>query len=478
MAPRSVAVCFWSLATLGLVGAVALVLCAAPLQAEGSRRLLGPWGAWAWQWGAWRREPTAFGHGGLLVVAAVLLLLSAWLLTAQVVIRCGVSTSRLVLVSALWSIPFAVAPPILSRDAYAYLAQGAVARSNPNPYRSPSLALHVASPFLHAMDPLYRNRVSPYGPLAVRLFEGCVTLAHDNGVVALVVLRVLVLFSLWFTVWCGCQLASPGRKSLTVWLLAANPLMLLDLVGGLHLEAFVVALLAAAFLLRTRWGPVAAALVVTAAAIKVTALIALAALLVEAFRRSGARGLAADLAGTGGAVAVLTMITQPNPYGWVPALSSPLQVWNPISLPTSAAMLWASIAGGSPLPAIAPLRVVGLVAGVVGAAALLLRGRSLSPVATAGYLLAVLTLSGPVLWPWYLVPAMVLLVVGGSSRQIALGLGLSAGAALSNLPMPVVQMQRVSAVSAVCVAGLLAYSVLRFRLRAPTRTMWQRSRRP
>lgn len=452
----------FALATaVGLIGGICIVLCTAPLQAEGARKLLGPWDFWARRWAPWQREPATFTRGGLIVVAAILPLVVAWLLIARLAARVPLATSRLVLVSACWSIPFALAPPILSRDAYAYLAQGAVAGAGAggSPYRSPQLALHATSQLLHAMDPLYRNRLSPYGPLAVRLFQGCLALATGNGVLALLLFRGLVLACVWFTVWCGWRLAPPHRRSLTVWLIAANPLILMDLVGGLHLDALIVALLAAAFVCRRKYAALAAALVVAAAAVKVTAVIALAAVFVDTFRLRGWRGLMADVAGAAAALAALVLLLQPKPFGWIPALASPLQVWDPISSPTATALLWATMTGGSPLPLVALLRPTFLVAGLTAAALVLFRASSLSPLATTGYLFAAATVSGPVLWPWYLVPAVVFLVLGGSRVQTALAIAMSVGAAVTNLPMPVVQMQRVSAVGCLCVGGglLLRY---------------------
>ncbi len=451
-----------ALAAVGLVGSAGTVLCTAPLQAAGARRLLGPWDDVARRLAPWQREPTTFVRGGLVVVLAVLLLAGAWLLGCWLVVRLGLSTRGVLLIAALWAAPFALAPPVLSRDAYAYLAQGAVARTG-EPYRSPQLVLHHASPFLQAMDPLYRNRVSPYGPLALRLFEGCLTLARGNGVVALLLLRLVVLICVCIAVWCAWQLAPVSRRSISVWLLAANPLVSMDLLGGLHLEALVMALLAMAFLLHARGEGRATALGLAAAAVKVTAVIAVASLIVQSFLLRGWRGLTRCVAAAVLAVGLLVAVLQPTPFGWVPAISSSLKVWDPTALPTLAALGWATVAGGSPVPVVSLLRPVFVLLGVAIACGVARRGRSLAPATLAGYVVAAVTLTGPVLWPWYVIPAVMLLVLGGSRGATVLVAALSVGAALTDLPMPVVQMQRVSAVGALCATVVALAGVVRHR---------------
>jgi alpha-1,6-mannosyltransferase len=437
----------WAAVTvLGLLASAGCVVVTASLQAAGPRRVLGRWWTVAARVSPWPHEPRGFLQGGLFVMIPVLALVCVWLVGARVVARGGVSTRAVAIASALWTLPVALAPPLLSRDAYAYLAQGATAAAPGSPYRPPSAVLSAGSELLHAVDPLYRHTISPYGPLALRLFSACVALGHGHALGALVWLRVVMVLAVVAAAWCGSRLAPPGRRALTVWLLAANPLTILHLVGGLHLEAVVVALLGLACVLHSRkatgWAVVA---VVAAGAIKATALIVLPVLLLTAWRQSGRRGV---VAAGGAAAAALTgwaLLLRPDPFGWLRALHGTLQVWDPVSLPTQAAIAWANTADGSAPAVLGVARVICVGAGLAGAAYLCLTSRRRPTWSTAGYVLAVLTLTGPALWPWYVLPAVACLVFAGGRSELLLAAALTAGAAMTALPMPVSQMQVVGA---------------------------------
>lgn len=445
---------------VGLSAGIWFVLLAAPQQSHGARDLLGPWWSATSALAPWR-EPRTFARGGLIVVTAVLTLAGAWLTGSWLVARERLRPGAVAAVAALWCVPFALVPPILSKDAYAYLAQGAAAGTGGSPYRSPLAGLGATSPLLSAVDPLYRNQVSPYGPLALRLLQASLWVGRGDGAAALIFLRVVMVLAVAVTAWCGWRLAPPQRRALTVWLLAASPLVLLQLVGGVHLEALLGALLGVALLLHARGSTrLAVVVVVVAAAVKLPAVVALPALLLDARRAGGWIGLGRHLAVGVGTAGALTGLLQPDPFGWVVALKGTLQVWNPISLPSVAALAWATLAGGSPTTWLAELRLLSSATGLLWAGYLCLTAGRRSTAATAGFLLAAVTLTGPVLWPWYVAPAVVCLVLAGGARHVLAATGLAVGAALTALPMPVIQMQRVSAAAEaavlVSVVGLLA----------------------
>ncbi|MDT7544170.1 MAG: alpha,6-mannosyltransferase [Actinomycetota bacterium] len=452
-----------AVALVGLAASSVCALCVSSTQTAGARRLLGSWWTWTEAAAPWQREPRSFVAGGLVVSVSVLVLSCAWLTGTLLLMRDRLSGPWAAGVAALFAAPFALLPPALSQDAYAYLAQGAVAGSaGGSPYRPPSVVLHAASPLLQAVDPLYRARSAPYGPLALRLFEACLHLAGGQGVIALIWLRGLVVLSVAICAVCAYHLADVEHRWVAVWLVAGSPLVALHLVGGLHVDAFLAALVAVALLLHAKgFTACGAALSVAAAEVKVTALVVLAGLLLNSWTRAGWRVLGRDLAAALSAGLLLTGLLQPAPFGWIAGLPATLTVWNPISLPSVVGMAWAEVSGTSPLASQGLLRAVFLVMGLLLAAVACFTHRGRAPAATVGLLLATVTLTGPVIWPWYFVPGAMCLFMAGR-WGVVVGTALSVGAALSGLPMPTVQMQRVSVVSAlsvlaVCVAVLLRW---------------------
>ncbi|GAC1445336.1 MAG: hypothetical protein NVSMB55_25870 [Mycobacteriales bacterium] len=458
--PRG-AVRFALVAALGLAASAVCALLTGPLQTSGARLLLGTW----WQWTAglsfWRSEPHSFGRGGIYVLLAAGALVAVWLLGVAVVQRDQIPARWAAGVAALWTLPVSLTPPSLSRDAYAYLAQGAVTQSGGSPYRSPVAVLGVGSPLVRAVDPLYRAHIAPYGPAGLRLFGACLALAHHRPALALAVLRLVTIGCVAFCAWACARFAPPDRRALAIWVVAASPLVLLHLVNGLHLEAEVCAVLVAALVMQARGATrVAAALVVCAAALKITALVVLPLLVLRTLRGAGVRRAAEDLAASAAAAGALALALTPDPFGWLRALSAPLKVWNPISLPTAAAMGWSRISGHSPLATIPSARLVLAAVGVTLAVWLCLSRPARPLAATAGLLLAAVTLTGPVLWPWYLAPAAVCLVLAADRGAYMAAIGLSCTAALNALPMPVRQMQRVSlAADALAVAIAVTVAV-------------------
>ncbi|GAC1445295.1 MAG: hypothetical protein NVSMB55_25610 [Mycobacteriales bacterium] len=456
------AVRFGLVAAFGLVASVLCALLTGPLQTRGARLLLGAW----WQDTAglsfWRSEPHSFGRGGVYVLLAAAALIAAWLLGVGVLRRSQIPARWVAGVAALWALPVSLTPPSLSRDAYAYLAQGAVTQSGGSPYRSPVAVLGVGSPLVRAVDPLYRAHIAPYGPAGLRLFGVCLALAHHRPALALAVLRLVTIGCVAFCAWACARFAPPGRRALAIWAVAASPLVLLHLVNGLHLEAEVCAVLVAALVMQARGTTrVAAALVVCAAALKITALVVLPLLVLRTLRGAGVRRAAEDVGVAAASAGALALALTPDPFGWLRALSAPLKVWNPISLPTAAAMGWSRISGHSPLATIPSTRLVLAAVGVTLAVWLSLTRPARPLPATAGLLLAAVTLTGPVLWPWYLAPAAICLVLGADRGAYGLSIGLSCAGALNALPMPVRQMQRVSlAADALALAVAVTVAVL------------------
>jgi alpha-1,6-mannosyltransferase len=460
------------LLVVGPLLAWVVVGAGAPLQSRQERTLLGSWlTASTWPWELVGQHVDR--HRALVVAVAGLVL--AWLGVAWGIRRASVGPRVLGAGVGLWSLPFVLGPPFLSRDAYAYLAQGQLLLQGMDPYRQDVSQLGSRSALLQAVDPLWRHTVPPYGPLALRLEELVAWVGGGRVWVSLVALRVLVLACVAVSVWLVRRWAPPAERGLVTWL-ACSPLVLLQLIGALHLEAVLCVLLLVTATLAREGRHLTATVVATAAAeIKVTAVLLLVVLVVQAASRSGVRA-ACRVAAVSGATAALGVLLLPqDPFGWVPGLLTPGRAWVPFT-PTSTLYLIVTdlthrrgVYAGPDLRAV--ISGVSLVVGAALLALVLVRARRHDLGTAAGTALLVVLLAGPVLFPWYLAPSALLLL---AARRYLPALLLGAVPALAALPVGIVFSQRTSFVAELLgLVGLLAVLVTRrlgsSRLRPPAR---------
>jgi alpha-1,6-mannosyltransferase len=458
-----------------VAGAAALESVTARHQAQVDRLLLGRWYTGTVRVGGWAHLPNT----QTTMVLAGVLLTCCWLLLAA---GCAIRPMRIrtaALSAALICLPFSAGVPILSRDSYAYLAQGEVARRGLDPYRHPVADLGLHDALLRAVDPLWRHTIPPYGPGSLRVAELAASVSHLAGspVAGLVVLKLLALLGLALTAGCVTAMARPHRRSLALWL-TVSPLALTQLLGAAHLEALVCAALAGALLCLRRQRPVPAVLLAAAAvSLKVTAAVLLVALVLAALPRAGAlRGGDARTrlialrpaarwaaAGAGAAAVVLVVLDPGDPVGWLRGLRTPTSVWDPLTLSNAmtigvrhalAALGWGLHAHPVLLAAV-PTVCRGLVglAGLAAVGGIVARARRREVALTAAYLMAAVVVCGPVLWPWYLAPVCALLLTSTSLRGWVAAAVCGSAPALATLPLRVVSMQRVAYVAEVI--GLL-----------------------
>jgi alpha-1,6-mannosyltransferase len=424
---------------------IVVVGVGAPLQSRQERALLGSWLTISTL--PWRVVSAGAGNPHLILVAAVAALAVAWVAVAWSVRRRPVRGRVVLWAAGAWAAPFALAPPFLSRDSYAYLAQGQLLLQGNDPYREPVSALGGHSTLLQAVDPLWRHTVPPYGPLALRLEELTAWAGAGHPWLSLLWLRLLVL---------GCVVASVAvlrravpadARALVTWL-AVSPLVLLQLVGALHLEAVVSLLLLAAAVLYRQGKTVLAAVAATGAAeLKVTSGLVVLVLLISVWRRAGPHGgrraaagvLAASLATT----AAGTLLLVRDPFGWVQGLVTPGRAWVPFTPSSTLYLAVTDLTHRAGLTLSPQARPVCIALGVlVGVAALLLvlhRTRGSDLATPAAVSLLVLFITGPVLWPWYLIPSALLLL---TTRHYLTPLLLGAVPALAALPVGIVLSQR------------------------------------
>jgi hypothetical protein len=352
----------------------------------------------------------------ILLAVGMALLVDAWLRMRPVHGRKAPSLAWL-----LWSLPIMLAPPLFSRDAYSYAAQGQIVLRGMDPYAVGPF--WVAGPFADQVDPMWVQTPAPYGPLALQVQHLIVSVFPENAYVSALAMRVPALLAVGLLAYALPRLAErygvSGRHAL--WLGVLNPLVMMHFIGGAHGDAVMVALVALALLLASRGQLVVASMTIAAAAAyKQTAVLALIGVVgmalqaqtdLEPGARARLRAMARHAAVYGGVTAAtFTAITAVSGlgWGWIPNLSVPASLRSLLSPPTfvGSAVEWLMRLGHMPESMIsAPVPIaqtIGLVAGLAGIAWITWRVAPRNPVlATAGALL-VLCASGPVIHPWYL----------------------------------------------------------------------------
>lgn len=182
----------------------------------------------------------------------------------------------------VWTIPFWPVPALMTADAYAYAAQGWLLHQGLNPY---VFVMGYPSPFAESVFPAWRSTTAVYPPLALHLQHLVVDLAGAHPYWAPVAMRLLGLVGVGLMVVMTAPLARqvgtpvPGA----LWLIAVNPLLLIQFVGGAHNDALMVGLIMLAlWLARRRWGLITSCAVIgIAAAIKQPAALAGAAVVLH-----------------------------------------------------------------------------------------------------------------------------------------------------------------------------------------------------
>lgn len=171
----------------------------------------------------------------------------AWLMLGRFALGSRrMSRSQLDHTLLLWVVPLLIAPPMYSRDVYSYLAQSQISANGLDPYKvGPAPGLGLDHVFTMSVPTLWRETPAPYGPLFLWVGRGISALTGENIVAAVLSHRVVVLLGVGMIVWAVPRLARRcGVAEVTaLWLGAANPLLLMHLVAGIHNEALMLGLM-------------------------------------------------------------------------------------------------------------------------------------------------------------------------------------------------------------------------------------------
>ena len=362
------------------------------------------------------------------VILGGALLLQAWLVVGGDVLAGHVrDIRRLWGVLALWMVPMLLMPPLFSRDAYSYFAQGKLLLSGVDPYHN---GVSSIPGWLNAgVDPMWQNTPTPYGPLFLSLSRGIAAVVGDDvgwaPTFAAIAFRVLALVGVGLLAFYVPRLAFhhgiDGTKAL--WLGVMNPLVLMHFVAGAHNDALMVGLMVAGLCLAVEHRFIAGTLLVAGAGmIKPIGFLALpfVGLLWAGMSSSFGRRVVAWLK-TGGVALValvgLSAIVGVGP-GWVRALTTPGEVRTWLSPSTALGMStgnlldWFGLGDHTDL-AVAAFRIAFMLAAITIVLRLILAPAGRSPVRGTMYAFLAVVLLGPVVQVWYLLWALPLAAATG-----------------------------------------------------------------
>ncbi|MBC7373257.1 MAG: polyprenol phosphomannose-dependent alpha 1,6 mannosyltransferase MptB [Frankiales bacterium] len=413
----------------------------------------------------------------VLVLLSLAVLVGAWWQVLARVARREVGMKAVVLTLALWLAPVLLAPPLLSMDGYAYLAQGRMLLEGLDPY-SGGPVLMGGGAAAARVDPMWRASPVPYGPIALALLRA-VALAGDNLVAGVLLLRLLVIVGVAAAVAVALAMVEPHRRAYVLTLCALNPITIVHLVGGVHLDAVLAGLcsLSVLALLRGRlW--VAWVLATAAVAVKVTVAPLLLFVLLALHARGSRLRTVLPVAA---ALAVLPLLAAgtavDRPWGFLLALLVPGSA-APLYAP--ATVVGAVLTGVAdllrlPLDERVPLLLGRLVVLALGAVFVLCQVRAqwrhrgpADPAATTlriGSALLVTGLCLPALYGWYLAAGLFLLATTRTLRWTTTLVLLSSALLFTSMP-PLYDVSRWPLVLAWAVV-LIGLGGVAWRLRRP-----------
>ncbi|OSC29719.1 hypothetical protein B8W69_08655 [Mycobacterium vulneris] len=345
----------------------------------------------------------------------------------------------------LWVLPLLIAPPMYSKDVYSYLAQSQISLEGLDPYRvGPASGLGLSHIFTLSVPTLWRETPAPYGPLFLWIGRGISAITGENIVAAVLCHRLVELLGVGLIVWATPRLARRcGVAEVSaLWLGAANPLLIMHLVAGVHNEALMLGLMLAGaeFALRginaprllpaswKRLGPdweplgmlvTGSVLIVLSSQVKLPSLLALGFVTMALAYRCG--GTVRALLLTGGGMAALSLAVMALVgwasglgFGWIYTLGTANVVRSWMSPPTLLALGTGQVGillglGDHTTAVLGLTRAIGVLIITVMVAWLLLavfRGR-LHPIGGLGVALGITVLLFPVVQPWYLLWAVI-----------------------------------------------------------------------
>lgn len=225
----------WRATLIGLAGTLLLAA---------SAWLASPWGlGFA---GRDNTMPVRIAHT-VPAAAGIVLLFTGWLAAR------GSAIEQLWRTFLIWCTPLLVCPPLLSKDAWAYLEQGWIVVQGFDPYQT-GLGT-VGGPFGDRVDSYWLDTTTVYPPLALLVQAGVVELSGADPFWSLLAMRLPGVLAVALIGACLPRIArATGQDPAgALWLGLANPLLVVHFIGGVHNDAWAVALGVAGIWLAVRW---------------------------------------------------------------------------------------------------------------------------------------------------------------------------------------------------------------------------------
>lgn len=387
-----------------------------------------------------------------MTTAGAVMMALAWLMLGRFALGDRRMTrSQLDRTLLLWVLPLLFAPPMYSRDVYSYLAQSEISINGLDPYQvGPATGLGLDHVFTLSVPTMWRETPAPYGPLFMWIGQGISALTGENIVAAVLCHRLVVLLGVGLIVWAVPRLARRcGVAEVSaLWLGAANPLLIMHLVAGIHNEALMLGLMLAGteFALRgvdaadplvpgprewpkgrgdwARWRPMAmlllgVVLITLSSQVKLPSLLALGFVATAIAHRWGGTFKAFVVASgslTAVSVVVMALIGWSSGlgFGWIFTLGTANVVRSWMSVPTLLALGTGQVGillglGDHTTAVLGLTRAIGVFIIAILVTWLLvavLRGR-LHPVGGLGVALGITVLLFPVVQPWYVLWAVI-----------------------------------------------------------------------
>ena len=235
-----------------------------------------------------------------LVSAALLVSLAGFAVLLHALHRGAGLPLRLVLAAGMALTAFCVAlPPAGSKDVASFALYGRIVTEHgENPYVSVP-ADHPDDPWFPDVSVRWRDTPSVYGPAFTVLSAAITGAAGDHRTLVRILFQAAAGLALMVAALLVARLTGDAAATAFV---ALNPVLLASVVNGAHNDAIVgAALLGACVAARRRSWMAAGALLAFGGGIKVTAALAVPALVVWAWRRHG-RAAATTVAATAGAL--------------------------------------------------------------------------------------------------------------------------------------------------------------------------------
>jgi hypothetical protein len=377
-----------------------------------------------------------YGPGSLMLLG-IAALIGIWIIALRLRHAATITERRVWWIAGAWAVPFVVGPPVISNDVWTYSAQGLMMRNGLDPYSvGPSSLGNI--PIVAAVDPSWRSVPSPYGPLAATAQHLAIAISGGNPIGAVIVFRALAVACFIAIGVLAADLAG-NRRIQALMLTVLNPLLLMHLVSGAHLEGLMCVLLLAALLAahQRRW-LLAIVLACAAGSVKAPAFVAVLAII--AVHHQHFRGwLAWRISARDAAVAAVSVVgfsaIVRNGWGWVHALSTPSLGHTSLAPASLVADMFDPVVRAASFDDLATGgRITTMLAAVCAVIYLTVTARRRALAQTIGYGLIAVGLLGPVLYPWYMLWGVVCLAPTARAERRDLVVLVSASACLFDPP--------------------------------------------